>query len=125
QLQPALAAGHPWVYRDNLPKHQLSEPQIVRVTAGSATAYGIYSHTGAIGVRLYGSEVPDRELIIERISEALALRALAFGAVVTRRRQADSDAYRLVNGEGDRLPGLVIDRYGRYAVIKRYAQGLD
>ena len=97
----------------------------MRVTAGNAAAYGIYSQTGAIAVRLYGPELPDHELIVRRIAEALSLRDEAFGTTAGARPAADSDAYRLVNGEGDRLPGLVIDRYGRYAVIKRYASGLD
>lgn len=116
QLQGAVASGHPWVYRDHLPKHSLEDGAVVRVTAGGASAHGVYSAAGAIGVRLYG-ELPDRRLIRARVHDALALRAgLLHG---------DTDAYRLLNGEGDRLPGLVVDRYGRYAVLKRYASGLD
>ena len=36
-----------------------------------------------------------------------------------------SDAYRLIHGEGDQLPGLVIDRYGRYFTIQTLDQGMD
>ena len=42
-----------------------------------------------------------------------------------KRVVADSDAYRLVHGEGDQLPGLVIDRYGDYFTIQTLDQGMD
>lgn len=117
KLETAVGSGHPWLYRDHLPKHALADGQQVRVTAGKAHAYGVYSANGAIGVRLYGSEPPHKRLVEARVAQALDLRAdLLHG---------DTDAYRLVNGEGDGLPGLVVDRYGRYAVVKRYASGLD
>ncbi|HZJ08203.1 MAG TPA: class I SAM-dependent rRNA methyltransferase [Trueperaceae bacterium] len=117
QLQPAVASGHPWIYRDHLPRHALVDGQVVKVTAGTAAAYGIYSATGAIGVRLYGTTAPDRALIEQRVADAVALRAELMSD--------GTDCYRLLNGEGDRLPGVVVDRYGRYAVLKRYSSGLD
>src|SRR5690606_35856149 len=117
QLQGAVASGHPWIYRDHLPKHSLDDGQVVKVTAGAASSYGIYSQKGAIGVRLYGTVPPDRNLVKSRVEAALALRDQLLNST--------TDCYRLLNGEGDRLPGVVVDRYGRYAVLKRYASGLD
>lgn len=117
QLQTAVASGHPWIYRDHLPRHSLEDGQVVEIKAGGAAAYGVYSASGAIAVRLYGGAPPDRVTVQGRVADALALRA--------KLMSAGTDCYRLVNGEGDRLPGLSVDRYGRYAVVKRYASGLD
>jgi 23S rRNA (cytosine1962-C5)-methyltransferase len=61
-------------------------------------------------------ETPDRSFFLRRIAQAEAYR---------KRVVEDSDAYRLVHGEGDRLPGLVIDRYAGYFVIQTLDQGMD
>ena len=52
-----------------------------------------------------------------RVQQALALRAGLPGE--------GNDAYRLINGEGDLLPGVVCDRYGRFAVVKAYASSVE
>jgi 23S rRNA (cytosine1962-C5)-methyltransferase len=109
-----LASGHPWIYRDRLPPHRLATGAWVRVEAGRMSAIGLFDAEGQIGVRLFDrSDVPDRALWRARVTEALALRE--------RIPSTDTDAYRLLYGEGDGVPGLVIDRYGRYAVAKSYA----
>jgi 23S rRNA (cytosine1962-C5)-methyltransferase len=117
KLEPALASGHPWVYRNHLPPHALRPGDWVRLEAGRAAAVGRYDADGAIGVRLFDWDgaVPDREWLRERVRSALALRRLV---------PADTDAYRLLNGEGDGLPGVVADRYGRFVVMKHYAPSL-
>ncbi len=116
-LESALRSGHPWVYRNHLPDHGLRGGEWVRVEAGRAAAYGIYDANGAIGVRLLGPELPTAATITERVADAIALRA--------HLPAAGNDAYRVLHGEGDYLPGIVCDRYGRYAVMKRYASSLD
>lgn len=116
-LEAALRSGHPWVYRNHLPEVGLRSGDWVRLEAGKAAAYGVYDGSGAIGVRLFGSERPDNESLRRRVTDALALRA----GLSAR----GNDAYRLLNGEGDYLPGVVCDRYGRYAIMKRYAPSLD
>ncbi len=115
-LEAALRSGHPWVYRNHLPEAGLRTGDVVRVEAGNAAAYGVYDGAGSIALRLFG-ERPTRELIAERVAAALALRA---GLPA-----AGNDAYRLINGEGDFLPGIVCDRYGRFAVMKAYAAGVE
>ena len=52
----------------------------------------------------------DAGSIIDRIERALRVRDALFGD--------DTTAYRLCNGEGDRVPGLVLDRYGEVAVLR-------
>lgn len=114
-LEPALVSGHPWIYRNHLPRHRLSSGDWVRLEAGRAVSHGLYDADGAIAVRLFARDaVPDADFLRQRVREALALRtALSEGA--------DTDAYRLLHGEGDFLPAVVADRYGRYAAVKTYA----
>lgn len=116
-LEGALRAGHPWLYRNHLPAHALRGGEWVRVESGRTAAFGLYDASGAIGVRLFGPERPDERLLAARVASAVELRAGFEGT--------GTDAYRLLHGEGDYLPGVVCDRYGRYAVMKRYAASLD
>lgn len=112
-----MASGHPWIYRDNLPKHDLPDGCIVKVVSNGTEAHGVYASEGAIGVRLFGTRPPDRALVHDRVVAAGRLRADLI--------DSDTDAYRVVNGEGDYLPGIVLDRYGRYGILKSYAPGLQ
>lgn len=112
-----MASGHPWIYRDNLPKHDLADGAIVKVVANRAQAHGIYSKDGAIGIRLFGPLAPTAGVLAARVAQAAALRSALIGQ--------DTDAYRVINGEGDFLPGIVLDRYGRYGILKTYAAGLQ
>ena len=115
-LEGALASGHPWVYRNHLPRHTLRTGDVVRLEAGRSASYGIYDDDGAIAVRLFGTVLPDDALVAHRVDEALAARADLLSG--------DHDAYRLIHGEGDYLPGIVVDRYGRFAVVKSYSAGM-
>ena len=61
----------------------------------------------------------------ETIDRAFFLGRIAAAEAYRKRVVADSEAYRLVHGEGDQLPGLVIDRYGGYFTIQTLDQGMD
>lgn len=118
KLEPTLASYHPWIYRNHLPKHTLAHGDWVRVQAGKRVAYGLYDEESAIAVRLFSRQtVPDRNWIAARVHEALALRERAIDPQQTT-------AYRLLFGEGDGLPGIVVDRYERYAVLSCYADSV-
>lgn len=118
-LEPALLSGHPWLYRNHLPGHDLKSGDWVRMQAGRASAVGLYDSEGAIAVRLFSRvHVPDRALIEARVSEALDLRERLFAG-------QDTTAYRLLYGEGDYLPGITVDCYARYAVLQSYARSLS
>jgi len=116
-LEAAVGSGHPWVYRNHVPANTLRGGEWVRIEAGRAAAYGLYDADGAIAVRLYGAGRPARGWVGARVADALALRDRLPGT--------GTDAYRLIYGEGDYLPGVVCDRYGRYAVMKRYSASVD
>lgn len=112
-LERSLRAGHPWIFRDALEAFDGLPGQAVRVVdrTGRFVASGL-AELGPIAVRVFSLE--DRavgaELFAERIIAAFELRAqLAL---------PDTNAYRLLHGEGDRLPGVVCDRYGSCAVLK-------
>ena len=115
-LESALKSGHPWLYRNHLPKHTLQTGDWVRVQAGKAEAYGVYDDTGQIGVRLFGRAPPQGDWLEARVQDALDLRAQIIGP--------DTDCYRLLYGEGDFLPGITADRYGRFAVLKTYTESV-
>jgi len=124
-LADALAAGHPWVYREAVRGHHtIADGAWVRVEAGRAAALGLWAADGAIAVRSFrrapeGGPLspPDRAWVVATVARALDQRAgLGLGG-----GGAATDAYRVLFGEGDGLPGLTVDRYGRFAVVKTYA----
>lgn len=65
----------------------------------------------------FGKEDPHKA-IQENIRRAIALRKSVF-------HEASTNAYRLINGEGDRLPGLIVDRYGEYLVMQIGTLGME
>lgn len=117
-LSRSLRAGHPWVYRDAL------EPPLpaglptgavvdLRDARGAFLARGLYDDASPIAVRVYSrdpAEAVDDALLRRRLAAALALRRAALDL-------ADTDAFRLCHGEGDLLPGVVLDVYARAAVL--------
>jgi len=113
-------SGHPWIYRDALEPFELPSGEVVDIfdKRKRLIAKG-FVEAGPIGVRVLTTQAREQvgpALFTARLRTALALRALA--------APADSDAYRLVHGEGDRLPGVVCDRYGDYAVVKLDGEGI-
>jgi len=116
-LSGAVRSGHPWIYRDAL--RSLGEPapgEIVEVadTRGDFLARGYADPDSPIAVRvltLEADEPVDDTLVGRRVAEAVALRARIIDAQTT-------DAYRLCNGEGDFLPGVVCDLYAGVHVLQ-------
>ncbi len=119
-LERALYAGHPWIYRDALAPFEADAGELVDVfdKRGRLIARGLVDD-GPIGVRVFSTlpkERVDRALFEQRIAAAFALRARAL--------PPETDAYRLLHGEGDRFPGVVCDRYGAHAVLKLDGAGV-
>lgn len=113
-LEHAVAALHPWVYRDHLPSHRLQGGEWVRIVAGRASAVGLYDARSPIAVRVFGHKEP---IIAEVVQQAIQWRTGLF--------DADTTAYRLISGECDFLPGITVDLYGRYAVVQTYADSVE
>lgn len=120
----SLRRFHPWVFSGAIAGSDapLEEGDIVRVATdeGELMGYGHYQ-IGSIAVRMltFKEETIDALFWTSRLSEAFRLRQ-ALGLT----GRADNDIYRLVHGEGDRLPGLVIDIYGHTAVMQAHSVGM-
>jgi len=104
----SLLRRHPWVFQGSIARGKADAGETVRVEAadGRFLAWGAYSPTSMIRVRAWSfdeAERIDRAFFLRRIERALALRA---------RLPIVSDGVRLVHGEADGLPGLIVDRYG-------------
>lgn len=116
-LAPGLAAGHPWVYRDHVGQVNERTGAWVKVRSASFVAYGLWDAESPIAVRLFSTEqVPDAAWIRRRVEEAYELRAPVRGRGVT--------GYRLIFGEADQLPGIVVDLYDHVAVVVTYSKAL-
>jgi 23S rRNA (cytosine1962-C5)-methyltransferase len=113
-LERTVRQGHPWLFRDALAPFDAAPGATVRVLDrdGRFLAVGL-AEAGPIGVRVFSlSDEPiDDALFTRRVREAFAARERIIDTRTT-------DAYRLIHGEGDALPGFVCDRYGRFAVLK-------
>jgi 23S rRNA (cytosine1962-C5)-methyltransferase len=115
----AIAArrGHPWVYRGGIvrPPDALAAGSTVELVdeEGYPLGQGLWDPASPIAVRIFSGgdgERLDAASLGRRIERAVARRDGLF--------EGDTTAYRLCNGEGDRVPGFVIDRYGDVAVIR-------
>jgi len=116
-----VASGHPWIFSSDLVDRGDAAPgSTVKVTGPRGRAIGTahYSSSSQIALRLLSRDVQeiDRVFFARRLAEAEQHRRL-----VVR----NTGAYRLVHGEGDRLPALVVDRYGDYLVVQTLDQGMD
>lgn len=118
-LKPALDRGHPWVYRDQVPRDPgVPSGTWVRVRCDGFSAYGLWDARSPIGVRLFSRrQVPDAGWMAARVADAWAGRSSL--------RETPTTAYRWLYGEGDGLPGLVVDLYGEYAVVRSYAESVE
>jgi 23S rRNA (cytosine1962-C5)-methyltransferase len=85
---------------------------------GAALGTAHYSDASQISLRMLSERV-------ETIDRAFYLRRIAAAEAHRKRVVADSEAYRVVYGEGDQLPGLVIDRYGDFFTLQTLNQGMD
>ncbi len=122
--EESLRRFHPWVFSGAIQRESddLNEGDVVRVLSadGDFLAVGHYQR-GSITVRVLSfSDVPiDREFWLSRLRSAFTLRQ-TIGLADNER----NNTYRLVHGEGDLLPGLVIDIYGQTAVMQAHSIGM-
>jgi 23S rRNA (cytosine1962-C5)-methyltransferase len=116
-----VASGHPWIFSsDVLDRGQAAGGEAVLVLDPSGAALGTahYSDSSQISLRMLTQRV-------ETIDRAFYMRRIAAAEAHRKRVVTDSQAYRLVHGEGDQLPGLVIDRYGDHFTLQTLDQGMD
>jgi 23S rRNA (cytosine1962-C5)-methyltransferase len=116
-----VASGHPWIFASDVVDRGQAlagDPVLVVDSKGAALGTAHYSDSSQISLRM----LADRA---ETIGRDFYLRRLAGAEAYRKRIVTGSNAYRLVHGEGDQLPGLVIDRYGEYFTLQTLDQGMD
>lgn len=112
-----LLRGHPWVWREAIARglEGAAAGEEVRVVApdGAPIGHGFADPGSPIAVRIWTQkrEPIDSDLWRARVAKACKLRTWLFDSTQT-------DAFRVLHGEGDRMPGFVVDRYGPVAVAR-------
>jgi len=117
-----LKAGHPWVFRKALaaPPKLPAGTIVDLIEQGAFVARGYYDPHSPIAVRVLtrdSRERVDPGFWRVRVERAFALRRALFEG-------DDVDSFRVVNGEGDWIPGVVADLYAGFCVLKLYSAGL-
>jgi 23S rRNA (cytosine1962-C5)-methyltransferase len=109
KLEMSLLAGHPWVFREQLPT-RLPPSGWVAVRAGKYEGFGLLDAESPLALRLYSwSCVPNEAWFAERFSVAWQSRQ--------RLSNNGTNGFRWINGEGDGVPGVIVDHYAGFAVI--------
>jgi 23S rRNA (cytosine1962-C5)-methyltransferase len=119
-LERVIGEGHPWIYRQALAPFEAPPGAIVTVTSSKGKFVGRgFVDDGPIAVRMLTTrdEPVSRILWTRRLQQALELRDVV--------RPPETDAYRLIHGEGDRLPGVVVDAYASTAVLRLDGKGIE
>ena len=122
-MHKAVAQGHPWVYRTQIESVTGDPLQGDAVTVldfrGRYLGAGFYNPQSMITVRILTQthEPITADLIANRIRAAIAFRRQFW--------RLETDSYRLVFGEADRLPGLIVDQFARTLVVQVLSLGME
>lgn len=114
--------GHPWIFRDKLSSaiEIYDDGQWLQLVDGTneTVGWGVYQATGGVGIRVLrkGENPPSREWYRKLVQKAIAQRTPV---------RRESEAFRVFNGESDKLPGIVLDVYNGYGVLQTYSKGVD
>ena len=115
-----VRAGHPWIYRSDVTDFHADRGDMVDVRDGRGALLGraLSSDESQITLRMLTRDgtLIDRTFWRDRLAAAIAVR---------ERLQLDATAVRLVHGEADLLPSLIVDRYADVLVVQTLSQGTD
>ncbi|MEK9136723.1 MAG: class I SAM-dependent methyltransferase, partial [Bacteroidota bacterium] len=117
-----IVAGHPWVFSNEIQeiKGNPAIGDVVELHAASGLPLGIgfFNPHSLIAFRMLARTVEevDYGFFEKRIGAALELRRMLY---------PESETFRLVHGEGDFLPGLVVDKYNEYLTLQTFSYGMD
>jgi 23S rRNA (cytosine1962-C5)-methyltransferase len=116
-----IASGHPWVFLSDVVdagQAQPGETVTVMDPKGRTLGTAHFSSTSEIKLRLLSTRV-------EPVDAAFLRKRILAAKLFRERVVRDSDAYRLIYGEADQLPGLVVDKYDDYLTLQALDQGMD
>ena len=128
--EESLLRQHPWVFSGAIARVALDkdypydaprEGELVQVRAASGDVLGVgHWQVGSIAVRIlaFGVDALPKDFWRERIAAAYLVRRML------QLVREDNDTYRLVHGEGDFLPGLIVDVYADTAVVQAHSIGM-
>ncbi|MBJ2182923.1 MAG: class I SAM-dependent rRNA methyltransferase [Muribaculaceae bacterium] len=121
--EESLDRLHPWVFSGALTEmpDDIDEGTVVRIQTHDGRLIGVgHFQIGSIAVRMldFADTAIDDAFFASRLAQAYALRR-TIGL-----KRPDNTAFRLVHGEGDFLPGLVVDIYGDTAVVQAHSPGM-
>jgi 23S rRNA (cytosine1962-C5)-methyltransferase len=121
EKERALLRRHPWVFEGSIASGKADLGETVRVVAhdGRFLAWGAYSPNSKIKVRVWSFDEA------ERIERAFFERRISVAVALRKRLPIASTGMRLVHGEADGLPGLVVDRYGDTLCAQFSAAGAE
>lgn len=115
-----IRSGHLWVYRSDVRNAEAEPGDVVRVTdeGGNYVGRAFFSSRSQITLRLLTRDdvAVDRDFLASRIGSAMEYR---------KRVVADAETYRVVYGESDLLPSLVIDKYADWLAVQTLSQGTE
>jgi 23S rRNA (cytosine1962-C5)-methyltransferase len=116
---------HPWVFSgafESIPEGlQAGEPVNLLSNKGDYLASGYFNSYSQITVRIWGyykDEKVDEQFFSKRIEKARQIRKIYVESPLT-------NAYRVINGENDFLPGLIVDKYADYLVLQCHTRGIE
>lgn len=128
--EESILRFHPWIFSGAIAsvEGEVYDGAIVQVASHKGEPLGIgHWADGSIAVRMLSfisNEEIDASYWENRLSAALELR-IKMGLIRSKDdRRKENDVYRLIHGEGDQLPGLIIDIYGQTAVIQSHSMGM-
>ncbi len=121
--EESLLRFHPWVFSGAVAfmPDNIEEGDLVNVVSNDGKVIGVgHYQIGSIAVRIleWGEATIDKTFYSKRLYEAYKLRR------ILNLIREDNNAYRLVHGEGDFLPGLIVDVYGTTAVVQAHSPGM-
>jgi 23S rRNA (cytosine1962-C5)-methyltransferase len=115
-----IRAGHPWIYRADVVDVQAAGGDTVAVLGPRhrTLGYALFSDRSQIPIRLltHGDVPADLALWRTRLESAIRFR---------QSLKLDATACRLVHGEADLMPSLIVDQYDQYLVVQALSQGVD
>ncbi len=117
-----IQKGHLWVFSNelaNVPRDIASGETVQLFTHDKKfMGTGFYNPHSLIAIRLISrkDEQPDHDFFLKKFLEALKLRELIY-------KSEETNAYRLIHGESDGLPGLIVDRFNNAVVVQAFSAG--